>query len=319
MSDFGARSVIRSSPPRWLDVFKGQSARIARDVSCMTGKPLKQAAGEVNTVLDRARTMVALAPAALAATAIAEPAGSALKRKITREPIGVVAVLCPWNYPLICAVRAPRFVRERFLSKEWRGRYIETILSVWRTFHARILVLLCTPGQLGDPRRHCRQLGADQALGPLAAVLGPLCAHDGRGQRSRRARSGSVHHAILMFLFLSGLAGGTVCPTRCASDAVLTKSYFSSRSLLIHRPRSTRVLSAAAHSFSPGRPATRVQSVYADHAQVAQLVQHADVGYVSFTGSVAGGRAVYRAAAASRAHTFIDVGLGTQRSEHKAP
>ena len=51
--------------------------------------------------------------------------------------------------------------------------------------------------------------------------------------------------------------------------------------------------------------------MYADHAQVAQLVQHADVGYVSFTGSVAGGRAVYRAAAASRAHTFIDVGLGT--------
>ncbi len=93
-------------PLRWLGVFKGQSARIARDVSCMTGKPLKQAAGEVNTVLDRARTMVALAPAALADTAVAEPAGSALKRKITREPIGVVAVLCPWNYPLICAVRS---------------------------------------------------------------------------------------------------------------------------------------------------------------------------------------------------------------------
>jgi acyl-CoA reductase-like NAD-dependent aldehyde dehydrogenase len=72
----------------------------------MTGKPLKHAAGEVNTVLDRARTMVALAPAALADTAVAEPAGSALKRKITREPIGVVAVLCPWNYPLICAVRS---------------------------------------------------------------------------------------------------------------------------------------------------------------------------------------------------------------------
>lgn len=50
--------------------------------------------------------------------------------------------------------------------------------------------------------------------------------------------------------------------------------------------------------------------MYADHAQIAQLVQHTDVGYVSFTGSVAGGRAVYRAAAASRAHTFIDVGLG---------
>jgi hypothetical protein len=76
-------------------------------------------------------------------------------------------------------------------------------------------------------------------------------------------------------------------------------------------------MSHSTHPLSNLIPATtryrhhrRPQSVYADHAQVAQLVQHADVGYVSFTGSVAGGRAVYRAAAASRAHTFIDVGLG---------
>jgi acyl-CoA reductase-like NAD-dependent aldehyde dehydrogenase len=51
------------------------------------------------------------------------------------------------------------------------------------------------------------------------------------------------------------------------------------------------------------------QSLYADHAQVARAVQHPSVAYVSFTGSVAGGRAVYKAAASAQTHTFIDVGL----------
>jgi acyl-CoA reductase-like NAD-dependent aldehyde dehydrogenase len=46
-------------------------------------------------------------------------------------------------------------------------------------------------------------------------------------------------------------------------------------------------------------------AVHADHEVAARILQHARCGFVSFTGSVAGGRAVHRAASAR----FIDCGL----------
>ncbi len=47
-------------------------------------------------------------------------------------------------------------------------------------------------------------------------------------------------------------------------------------------------------------------SLHVDHDQVASLVRHPAVAHVAFTGSVAGGRAVYANVAA---HRFIDVVL----------
>jgi acyl-CoA reductase-like NAD-dependent aldehyde dehydrogenase len=55
-----------------------------------------------------------------------------------------------------------------------------------------------------------------------------------------------------------------------------------------------------------GAPKDLVIAVLADHAVMESIVQHPLTGYVSFTGSVAGGRQVYRAVADKR---FIDVGL----------
>lgn len=49
-----------------------------------------------------------------------------------------------------------------------------------------------------------------------------------------------------------------------------------------------------------------MQAVCCDHARAAWLVRDGRVGYVAFTGSVGGGRAIYRNAGDSR---FIDVGL----------
>lgn len=89
---------------RFCDAFEASAERVAREISGQMGKPLKQAQGEVATCLNRARTMIRLAPEALRERVLAEPAGSTLYRKIAFEPIGPVLVVAPWNYPLLCAV-----------------------------------------------------------------------------------------------------------------------------------------------------------------------------------------------------------------------
>ena len=68
------------------------------------GKPLRQALQEVDTLADRARTLAALAPEALAEIDLPPSAGFA--RSVAREPVGVVVDIAPWNYPLLTAVNA---------------------------------------------------------------------------------------------------------------------------------------------------------------------------------------------------------------------
>jgi acyl-CoA reductase-like NAD-dependent aldehyde dehydrogenase len=68
------------------------------------GKPLSEATGEVNTAIARAKALIELAPKALGDEEITLGGAADLHRRITKEPIGVVLSLVPWNYPLLCAV-----------------------------------------------------------------------------------------------------------------------------------------------------------------------------------------------------------------------
>lgn len=75
---------------------------IAREITAMMGKPLSQAAKEVQTMAARARHMIAIAEEALADDVIEGPEG--LERRIERVPIGVVFNMPAWNYPLLTCV-----------------------------------------------------------------------------------------------------------------------------------------------------------------------------------------------------------------------
>lgn len=86
---------------RALAEFEKAKDRIAADVTGQMGKPLKQAHGELKTLVARGRALVEMAPAALADVAL--PAAQGFAKSIRREPLGVVLVLAPWNYPLITA------------------------------------------------------------------------------------------------------------------------------------------------------------------------------------------------------------------------
>ena len=74
-----------------------------RDISSSMGKPLAHARGEVGGMLERARAMIDLAPVALASRDLPK---AQFARRIVREPVGIVVVIAPWNYPLLTAVNA---------------------------------------------------------------------------------------------------------------------------------------------------------------------------------------------------------------------
>ncbi len=87
-----------------VDAFVSKAGEIAAEISWQMGRPIRHAPGEVRGFEERARTMLQLAPEALAAIKPAAKPG--FERQIKRVPLGVVAVVAPWNYPYLTAVNA---------------------------------------------------------------------------------------------------------------------------------------------------------------------------------------------------------------------
>ena len=89
---------------RFIDAFVGRKQQIAEEISWQMGRPVSQSPGEVRGFEDRARYMVSIAPEALADINAGPKAG--FHRFIRREPVGVVLVLAPWNYPYLTSVNS---------------------------------------------------------------------------------------------------------------------------------------------------------------------------------------------------------------------
>jgi acyl-CoA reductase-like NAD-dependent aldehyde dehydrogenase len=87
-----------------VDAFVARAEAIATEITWQMGRPLQHSPGEVRGFEERARYMLEVAAAALAAIAPGEKAG--FQRQIKRVPLGVVAVVAPWNYPYLTAVNA---------------------------------------------------------------------------------------------------------------------------------------------------------------------------------------------------------------------
>jgi acyl-CoA reductase-like NAD-dependent aldehyde dehydrogenase len=85
-----------------VPAFRAMAEDVARDITRQMGKPRRQARAEIDTMIDRAETMAALAGTALADEPLPEKAG--FQRFIRHEPLGVVLDIAAWNYPLLIAV-----------------------------------------------------------------------------------------------------------------------------------------------------------------------------------------------------------------------
>ncbi len=89
---------------RAVDAFVAKRDAIAEELSWQMGRPVSHAPGEVAGFEERARHMIAAADAALADVDVGQKEG--FTRFIRHEPLGVVFVVAPWNYPYLTAVNA---------------------------------------------------------------------------------------------------------------------------------------------------------------------------------------------------------------------
>jgi acyl-CoA reductase-like NAD-dependent aldehyde dehydrogenase len=87
-----------------VDAFVGRKAEIAEEITRQIGRPLGQSPGEVRGFEERARHMIEIAPEALGDLDVGPKDG--FTRFIRREPLGVVFVVAPWNFPYLTAVNA---------------------------------------------------------------------------------------------------------------------------------------------------------------------------------------------------------------------
>ncbi|MEM9191671.1 MAG: aldehyde dehydrogenase family protein [Myxococcota bacterium] len=77
---------------------------IEPELTAQMGRPSRYTGGELGGFEERARYMLDVAPASL--EDIASSAKDGFRRFIRREPLGVVLVLAPWNYPWLTSVNA---------------------------------------------------------------------------------------------------------------------------------------------------------------------------------------------------------------------
>jgi acyl-CoA reductase-like NAD-dependent aldehyde dehydrogenase len=87
-----------------VDAFLARREEIAEELTWQMGRPISQAPGEVAGFEERARYMIEIADGALAD--IKPTAKDGFTRYIKREPLGVVFVVAPWNFPYLTSVNA---------------------------------------------------------------------------------------------------------------------------------------------------------------------------------------------------------------------
>jgi acyl-CoA reductase-like NAD-dependent aldehyde dehydrogenase len=179
---------------QFVERFAAKRDDIALELTWQMGRPIRHSPFEVRGVVERATYMTDIAAQALSDVDVGPKPG--FSRFIRHEPLGVVLVLAPWNYPYLTAVNA--------------------LLPALVAGNAVVL-------------KH-----SDQT---------PLCAE-----------------------------------------------------------RFAEALSEA------GFPRDVFQVLHADHSAVAALISKGAVDYVAFTGSVAGGDAVSRAAATRRVGVGLELG-----------
>lgn len=87
-----------------IDLLAARREELAAEITWQMGRPIAQSPGEVRGLEERARHMLEVARRALADRPAEAKAGFA--RFIRREPLGLVFVIAPWNYPYLTAVNS---------------------------------------------------------------------------------------------------------------------------------------------------------------------------------------------------------------------
>jgi acyl-CoA reductase-like NAD-dependent aldehyde dehydrogenase len=85
----------------FLDALLAMNDDITKELAWQMGRPVRYG-GEKGAAEERVRAIVALAEEAL--QPYTPPAKDGFRRYIAREPVGIVMVIAPWNYPYLTAI-----------------------------------------------------------------------------------------------------------------------------------------------------------------------------------------------------------------------
>jgi len=88
----------------FVEDFLSKEDSIGEELSRQIGRPISQAAGELNGFKERADYMLSIAEKKL--TDIEIPKDNNFKSFIKRRALGIVFVIAPWNYPYLVAVNS---------------------------------------------------------------------------------------------------------------------------------------------------------------------------------------------------------------------
>jgi acyl-CoA reductase-like NAD-dependent aldehyde dehydrogenase len=86
----------------FLDALVAMNDEIVPELAWQMGRPVRYG-GEKGGVIERTKYMVDIAETALAPVPASDPKPG-FRRYVKREPLGVVMVIAPWNYPYLTAV-----------------------------------------------------------------------------------------------------------------------------------------------------------------------------------------------------------------------
>ncbi|KAG0232667.1 hypothetical protein BGW41_001757 [Actinomortierella wolfii] len=92
---------------RFLECFGSRKDELAKEITYQMGRPIRYTPGEINGTLSRGQYMVDVAEEALKDVEIPDGAagiGAGFKRFIRKEPLGVVLIVAPWNYPYLTSL-----------------------------------------------------------------------------------------------------------------------------------------------------------------------------------------------------------------------
>ena len=87
---------------RFVDAMVARKDELGKELSWQMGRPVRYG-GEFGGVKERTQYMVEIAEAALAPVPASNPKAG-FRRYVRRDPLGVVMVIAPWNYPYLTAV-----------------------------------------------------------------------------------------------------------------------------------------------------------------------------------------------------------------------
>ena len=105
-ADWRRLSVADRAPVllRMVEAMTAKTAAVAEEITWQMGRPIAHSPFEMRGFEERARYMIGIAKEALADVDAGPKEG--FRRFVRRNPLGVVVVIAPWNYPYLTAVNA---------------------------------------------------------------------------------------------------------------------------------------------------------------------------------------------------------------------